>query len=125
MQKKTFMPLSAALIAASLFAFSQSAFAHAHLKSSVPADNQETGRAPQSLTLNFSEGIEPAFSGVEVRDAKNKTVAHEKTEFDAKQGNRLTVPFAAPLKPGEYQVSWHVLSVDGHKTSGNYRFSVK
>ncbi|NJC99105.1 hypothetical protein EWM58_00330 [Candidatus Erwinia dacicola] len=37
----------------------------------------------------------------------------------------MRVQFKQPLKRGEeYKVSWHVLSVDGHKTKGNYTFSM-
>lgn len=43
--------------------------AHAHLKQQSPAANTQVA-APQTLTLNFSEGIEPAFSGVVVTDAQ-------------------------------------------------------
>jgi methionine-rich copper-binding protein CopC len=32
---------------------------------------------------------------------------------------------AETLPPGEYTVAWHVVSVDGHKTKGQYTFSVK
>ena len=34
-------------------------------------------------------------------------------------------PVAETLRPGEYTVAWHVVSVDGHKTKGQYTFSVK
>ena len=37
----------------------------------------------------------------------------------------MIVPMVAPLTPGSYTVKWHVVSVDGHKTEGSYRFSVK
>ncbi|MDU5691430.1 MAG: copper resistance protein CopC, partial [Citrobacter freundii] len=29
------------------------------------------------------------------------------------------------LEAGKYTVDWHVVSVDGHKTKGQYTFSVK
>jgi copper resistance protein C len=29
-----------------------------------------------------------------------------------------------PLKPGTYKVVWRVLSVDGHRTNGEYTFAV-
>jgi methionine-rich copper-binding protein CopC len=35
------------------------------------------------------------------------------------------VPLEQALKAGTYQVDWHVVSVDGHKTKGSYHFSVK
>ena len=40
-----------------------SVLAHAHLKQQIPAADSVV-TAPQALTLNFSEGIEPGFSGV-------------------------------------------------------------
>lgn len=119
MQKKT-MLAGAAL----LWSVSTLALAHAHLASSEPAD-KAVAVAPQALTLTFTEDIEPAFSGVTLLDGQQKAVASGKAQRDAGQPNRLTVPLQAPLRPGDYQVRWHVLSVDGHKTQGSYRFSVK
>lgn len=121
MQKK--MILSG--VAVSLWLISQAALAHAHLKSSEPADKAEIAASPQALTLSFTEDVEPAFSGVTLLDAGKKPVAGGKALLDAKQHNRLIVPLKAPLPAGDYQVNWHVLSVDGHKTQGSYRFSVK
>nr|MBA2816823.1 Copper resistance protein CopC [Candidatus Pantoea persica] len=48
-------------------------------------------------------------------DGQQKTVASGKSQRDTGQPNRLTVPLQAPLRPGDYYVRWHVLSVDGHK----------
>ncbi len=44
---------------------------------------------------------------------------------DEKNNTQLTVPLEQTLTPGTYQVDWHVVSVDGHKTKGSYHFSVK
>ncbi|HEY1844579.1 MAG TPA: CopC domain-containing protein YobA [Buttiauxella sp.] len=116
------------LTAAAFFAaiaVSPAAFAHAHLKHQYPAADAAVTAAPQALTLDFSEGIEPNFSGVIVtgpQEAKVKTGAVKRNEKDSKQ---LIVPLEESLKPGDYSVDWHVVSVDGHKTKGNYRFSVK
>jgi hypothetical protein len=116
------------LTAAAFFAaiaVSPAVFAHAHLKHQYPAADAAVTAAPQALTLDFSEGIEPNFSGVIVtgpQEAKVKTGAVKRNEKDSKQ---LIVPLEESLKPGDYSVDWHVVSVDGHKTKGNYRFSVK
>lgn len=112
-------------LALSAAAFSQQAAAHAHLKSQYPAANAKVEASPQALTLTFSEDIEPAFSGVEVTDAGQQAVPLSEAERAPKQHNQLIVPLAKPLASGRYQVSWHVLSVDGHKTKGTYTFSVK
>ncbi|MGE9549950.1 CopC domain-containing protein YobA [Erwinia amylovora] len=112
-------------LALTAMAFSQQASAHAHLKSQYPAANASMDASPQALTLTFSEDIEPAFSGVEVLDGNQKPVPLAKAERAPKQHNQMIVPLEKPLANGHYQVNWHVLSVDGHKTNGNYSFSVK
>jgi methionine-rich copper-binding protein CopC len=42
------------------------------------------------------------------------------------EGNKMMMaPIPTSLKPGSYTVNWHVLSSDGHKSSGSYGFTVK
>lgn len=97
------------------------AFAHAFLKSSVPAVGS-TGAAPAELKLTFTESVVPALSGVKVTNAGG-AVAMSKP--DEKGGTpTIVVRPAQPLKPGAYTVSWHVVSVDSHKTQGSYKFTV-
>lgn len=101
-----------------------SVLAHAHLKQQIPAaDSLVT--APKALTLNFSEGIEPGFSGVVVTDAQKQVIRTGTATRDEKNKAQLTVPLEQTLTSGIYQVDWHVVSVDGHKTAGSYHFSVK
>jgi methionine-rich copper-binding protein CopC len=101
-----------------------SVLAHAHLNQQVPAADSVV-TAPQALTLNFSEGIEPGFSGVVVTDAQNQVIKTGTATRDEKNKAQLTVPLEQTLASGIYQVDWHVVSVDGHKTKGSYHFSVK
>ena len=101
-----------------------SVLAHAHLKQPIPA-SESVVSAPQALTLNFSEGIEPEFSGVVVTDAQKQVIKTGTATRDEKEKAQLTVPLDQTLTPGTYQVDWHVVSVDGHKTKGSYHFSVK
>ena len=101
-----------------------SVLAHAHLKQQIPAADSVV-TAPQALTLNFSEGIEPGFSGVVVTDAQKQIVKTGTASRDEQNKAQLTVPLEQTLASGTYQVDWHVVSVDGHKTKGSYHFSVK
>ena len=101
------------------------AFAHAHLQQQLPAANAEVNASPQALTLSFSEGIETQFSGVTLTGPQQKTVALGKPTRDESNKSQLTVPVEQALTPGEYTVDWHVVSVDGHKTKGQYTFTVK
>ena len=99
------------------------AFAHAHLKSSVPADN-DTVSAPGELDLTFSEELNMKFSDAKVSAPDGKEVKlGDIMLMDG--GKTLMVPFADTLAPGVYKVDWHVLSTDGHKTNGTYSFTVK
>lgn len=125
MQKKVVSRMMIALAAAAGLTVSQFALAHAHLQSSSPAAKAQVTPSTDALTLNFSEDIEAAFSGITLLDASQQPVATSKAQVDAKQASRLIVGLPQPLKAGDYQVNWHVLSVDGHKTSGSYRFSVR
>ncbi|MEB5698346.1 CopC domain-containing protein YobA [Klebsiella aerogenes] len=102
-----------------------SAFAHAHLQQQIPAADSTVSVSPQALTLTFSEGVELSFSGVTLSGPQNKAVATGKLARGDGNKAQLTLPLNEPLAAGEYTVEWHVVSVDGHKTKGQYHFSVK
>ena len=100
------------------------AFAHAHLKSSVPADKSTVAAAPTELDLTFTEGLNLKFSGVTVTSPDKAAV--KTGDAMLMQGDTvLMVPISETLAAGTYTVEWHVLSTDGHKTTGNYTFTVK
>lgn len=104
---------------------SSQALAHAHLESHYPASDAVVTSSPQVITLDFSEGIEPGFSGIKITGPENKVVKTAKAQRSAQDEKQLIVPVEDSLTPGAYQVEWHVVSVDGHKTKGNYQFTVK
>lgn len=104
---------------------SPGALAHAHLKHQYPAAGAEVSAAPQALTLNFSEGIEPGFSGATITGPKQENIKTQPAKRNEQDKTQLIIPLDGALKPGTYDVDWHVVSVDGHKTKGQYTFSVK
>ncbi|OAT18867.1 CopC domain-containing protein YobA [Buttiauxella noackiae] len=106
-------------------AVSSSAFAHAHLKHQYPAADAAVTAAPQAITLNFSEGVEANFSGLTLTGPQQTVVKTGTAKRNEKDDKQLIVPVEEAMKPGDYQVDWHVVSVDGHKTKGKYHFSVK
>ena len=116
--------LSAAVFLSAMLT-SASAFAHAHLQQQIPAADSTVSVSPQALTLTFSEGVELSFSGVTLNGPQNKPVATGKLARSDGNKAQLTLPLNEPLAAGEYTVEWHVVSVDGHKTKGQYHFSVK
>lgn len=101
------------------------AFAHAHLKQVSPGADTQVTPEVKALTLQFSEGIELNFSGVTLTGPQNAVIKTAPVKQDAKGSQQMVVPLLQPLPAGDYTVDWHVVSVDGHKTKGQYRFSVK
>lgn len=116
--------LCATLLLLSAFG-SSPVWAHAHLQQQTPAANAEITSTPQTLTLNFSEGIEANFSGVKLIGPEQQVVDTGKATRSENDKTKLIVPLSQTLTPGLYTVEWHVVSVDGHKTKGQYQFSVK
>jgi methionine-rich copper-binding protein CopC len=97
----------------------QVADAHAQLDHASPAVGSTVGSSPGQVTLTFTQALEPKFSSAEVR---NSAGARVDTGHSA-SGNTLSVSVKG-LAPGAYAVSWHVLSVDTHKTQGSFSFHV-
>ena len=106
-------------------AASGEALAHAHLTTAMPAADTTVNAAPRELRLQFSEGIEPAFSNAQITgpDGRNVTVSDVAT--DPTDRKVLVVTFPAPLSPGRYAVDWQVISIDAHRSRGSYSFVVK
>ena len=103
----------------------QQAFAHAHLKDQLPAEGAAVEQVPDSVTLNFSEGIEVNFTKVSITGPKNQAIKTGKATLDPANETKVIVPIEDKLVTGKYDVNWSVVSVDGHKTKGTYSFTVK
>jgi hypothetical protein len=101
--------------------FPATAFAHAMLDHANPKVGSSSPTAPHEVVLWFTENLEPAFSQIEVRNESGALVSSGKARLGA--GNELRVGLKA-LGPGTYKVSWHVLSVDTHRTQGDFSFRV-
>lgn len=95
--------------------------AHAFLDHADPKVGSTIHETPSQLTLWMTENLEPAFSKLQVFDAKG-------TEVDSKDvkvnGNIITVSLPK-LAPGKYHVSWQVVAVDTHRTSGTFDFTIQ
>ena len=114
---KRFSLTIAALLIAS--ASSSSVQAHAQLDHANPPVGSTVRSLPGQITLYFTESVEPKFSGAEVRNSAGARV----DAGHSASGNTLSISVKG-LSPGDYTVSWHVLSVDTHKTQGSFSFHV-
>ena len=97
--------------------------AHAMLERAVPAVGGTVRTAPAALELDFSEGVEPRFSKFVVTGAAGEAVNAGAVHTAPGQAGHVVVPVGG-LAPGTYTVTWHVVSIDTHKTQGTYRFTV-
>jgi methionine-rich copper-binding protein CopC len=100
------------------------ALAHAFLERASPPVGSESAVAPAELSLTFTEGVEAAFSTIEVRDPAGVVVPIGKPHIASDNNRRLVVELPK-LGPGTYTVIWHATSVDTHKTEGSYRFTIR
>jgi hypothetical protein len=113
---------SAIIVLIATLTLTAPASAHAFLDHAAPPVGSSIKTAPRELSLWFTENLEPAFSSVTVTDGQGHAVSG-KARVDGHDHRRMHVPLKA-LGPGRYRVTWHVLSVDTHKTEGNYAFTV-
>lgn len=101
------------------------AHAHALLHRAVPAVGSVVAVAPTEIRIEFTEAVEPKFSGIAVQSRSGTPVATGAAAVDPSDAKTLVVPLTAPLPPGVYVVRWHVVSVDTHKTQGDFTFTLK
>jgi methionine-rich copper-binding protein CopC len=99
------------------------ALAHAFLDHADPAVGSTVAAAPKAITLTFTQGVEPSFSTIVVTDASGARVDQNDPHVVPGDATMLVVDLK-PLPAGTYTVTWHVTSVDTHKTEGNFPFTV-
>lgn len=101
------------------------ASAHAALTGSTPAQGSVVEKAPEQVTLTFSEGVAMGDNSIRVLDPRGKRVDPGKLR-NLSSGS--TVKYGAGLPPGlgngTYTVTWQAVSADSHPVSGAFTFSV-
>ena len=102
---------------------SPGAGAHAFLDHAVPAVGSTLRNAPAEVSIWFTQELEPSFSGAEVMNANGNRVDRNDPHVDRSDATLLHLSLL-PLAPGTYRVHWHVLSVDTHRTEGNFTFTI-
>jgi len=99
---------------------SNNAFAHSHLEGSNPADGEVITEALSEIVLDFDGEIEQG-SFIDVTTADGQAVELQETAIVE---NTLTATVAEPFANGEYEVSWSIISADGHALEGEFSFAV-
>ncbi|MDN6373959.1 MAG: copper resistance protein CopC [Brevibacterium aurantiacum] len=111
---------AALLVAAlSVFAFAP-ASAHDQLVSSNPEDGSKVDQQPEWIEMVFSGEVQQVGSEVKVVIDGENVSAGELTA----EGKKVSVALPDNLKPGDYTVTWRVVSSDGHPISGDFDFTI-
>lgn len=99
------------------------ALAHAFLKKSDPPAGSTVHAAPEFLRLTYTEDLNIAFCTVTVTGPDGANDAAGKPQPVPGHRNEMQVPLHI-TRPGRISVTWHALSVDTHKTQGQFSFTV-
>ena len=98
--------------------------AHAAFLRSEPAPDSVLAEAPETITVWFTEPLEPAFSEVRLLDGSGAQVDNGDSAVRADDPMAVTVSLPA-LPDGVYTVAWRNLSsVDGHSLEGAFTIVV-
>ncbi|MEU8820759.1 copper resistance CopC family protein [Actinoplanes sp. NPDC048796] len=97
------------------------AWAHTQLVATSPAREAVLTKAPEAITLEFSQRLNPSFTTIALSDAARRQIAASTPAVDTAKG---TIVPREPLGNGTYTVAYRVVSVDGHTVQGSYVFTV-
>ena len=122
LMRRVFVRLSTAVLVS--LAGVGAACAHAVLSQSVPDLGSAVPAPLREIRLTFTEGIEPAFSSVELRNSDGRSIPTGAAIIDERNDKQLVLSVSG-LDAGRYKVRWHVVSTDGHRSEGQFGFQVR
>ena len=113
------LALATLALAASPFAF-----AHAQLVASSPANNQVLDAPPVELHLTFNEHVEARYSSIKLVSADGRHFDADRPHADKTDPNSIAASVPV-LRHGVYRARWTAVGGDGHKSHGDFTFTVK
>ncbi len=117
---KTMQRLAFATLAA---VFSPIAFAHATLVSSSPAKAQVLAAPPIEIRLAFNEHVEPRFCRIKLVSNDGRNIDADRPHADKSDPNAI-IASVPVLRAGTYRARWTAVGADGHKTHGDFSFTI-
>ena len=112
-----------AVVLTALLAGAGTAFAHAQLVSSSPANQEVLDASPSDITLEFSETIDPIEPAFRLVDAAGDEVEIGGVE-QSLGADTMRAELGTELADGTYVIAWQALSADSHRIRGSITFSV-
>ena len=97
--------------------------AHTMLDRAQPPVGAVLSASPPAILLHFDSRIESSVSSIHLFAADGSPVPLPAQHQKEAQGV-LSVALPA-LLPGTYRVVWQAFGLDGHRTHGDYRFTIQ
>jgi methionine-rich copper-binding protein CopC len=102
----------------------RASFGHAFPDHAEPKVGSTVSGAPRQVRIWFDGDLEPVFSTIVVHDANGGRVDSGDGRVDPADPTLLEVSLPS-LRPGTYRVLWNVAARDGHRTQGEFTFTIK
>ena len=99
------------------------AWGHAFPQRAEPRVGATVNVAPGHMRIWFDATLEPVFSTLRVQDASGRRVDRGDAHVADSDPTLLEVSLL-PLAPGTYHVVWSVVARDGHRTDGDFTFTI-
>jgi methionine-rich copper-binding protein CopC len=97
---------------------------HAFPDHSDPKVGSTIAVSPDRVRIWFDGDLEPAFSTIMVHNAGGEMV--DKRDGRVNPSDPTLLEVSVPRLPaGTYRVIWNVVARDGHRTTGDYTFTVR
>lgn len=114
---------SSTALTVGLLLVATSAWGHAFPDHSEPRVGWTVDKPPAQVRIWFDGAIEPIFSTIMVTNADKARVDKGDGRVNSSDTTLLEVSLPS-LPPGRYRVFWSVVARDGHRTEGDYPFSI-
>lgn len=108
-----------------LLAGAQLAHAQAKPITQIPLPDSTIAAGPNEIEMGFNKELSPHGSTLSLTDEQGKSLTNGKSRLSPTDSKTMTVAAARKLGPGTYSVAWVARAVDGKRTEGRYKFTVK
>lgn len=97
---------------------------HVFLDRAEPAPGSAVQQSPPAIRLRFTAPVDARASRLTVRGTHGGVVAGRSPRASATDRDVVLLPLP-PLPPGAYTFRWTVVGADGHRSEGDYTFTVR
>ncbi|MEP6666602.1 MAG: copper resistance CopC family protein [Nocardioidaceae bacterium] len=118
------MVLATVAAAAAVVITAGPAAAHATLVGTNPEQGSILTNQPRSVRLTFDEPVEVTAGAVNIVGPDGNALPGLRPAIDPTNADIMVVNLPGSLPDGTYDVSWQILSIDGHPIRGEFEFAI-